>query len=141
MINSEFYPYVLAAHITAVVFLVGSMLAQDRILTAIAHYPREQQIGTLAALLGLDRQITTPALLITWLLGLTLAISARWLRSHWLMIKLVIVVALSALHGLQSGRLRRLIRAGESAKGLARASISIFIAMSAIAILAIVKPI
>jgi putative membrane protein len=44
--------------------------------------------------------ITTPAMIVTWLLGLWLAWSGGWYASGWLQAKVVLAVALSALHGL-----------------------------------------
>src|SRR5262245_17396013 len=35
------YPYLVAAHVTAVAFFVGGMLAQDRMVHATAQYPQE----------------------------------------------------------------------------------------------------
>jgi uncharacterized membrane protein len=137
----EFYPYLVAGHVTAVVFLVGGLLAYDRMMNVIAQYPQEQQAGTLAVLLQLDRRATTPALLLTWVLGLSLTVWAGWFPSPWLMVKLVFVVALSTLHGVQSGRLRRFVRDEKPAKGTPGISIGIVVAMLTIAILAVVKPI
>jgi uncharacterized membrane protein len=136
----EFYPYVVAAHVTAVVFLVGGLLAHDRMMNATALLPREQQAGTLAILFQLDRRVTTPALLLVWTLGLSLAVWGRWFPSPWLLVKLVFVLALSALHGVQSGRLRRFVRGAKPAAGIPGAGIAIVIAMLAIAVLAVVKP-
>ena len=50
------------------------------------------------------------------------------------------VTALSALHGIQSGRLRRWVRAGSAARSTTGAGVGIVIATAAIALLAIVKP-
>ncbi len=137
----DFYPYLVAAHVTAVVFLVGGMLAYDRVAAAIARAPHEKQADMLAILLRVDRHVITPALLFTWIFGLSLALWAGWFPAPWLMIKLVVVVALSALHGLQSGRLRRFIRDGTPVKDIPGVGIAIVIAMLTIAMLAIVKPI
>ena len=137
----ELYPYLVAAHVTAVVFLVGGLLAHDRMISAAAPLPQAQQAGTLAVLFRVDRHVTTPALLLTWALGLFLAVWAQWFSSRWLLAKLVLVVALSAIHGLQSGRLRRFLRDGKPATTIPGAGIGIAIAMLAIAVLAVVKPI
>ncbi|WP_199262400.1 hypothetical protein [Paracoccus binzhouensis] len=75
------YPYLVAAHVTAVVFLVGGLLAQERIVNAISQSPPEAQTGVLVALQRFERTVTTPALLLTWILGLSLALSAGWLSS------------------------------------------------------------
>jgi len=62
-----------------------------------------------------------------------------WFSSPWLIIKLVIVVALSGLHGAQSGRLRRAVQSGQNPI-LKGASVAIVLAMLVIATLAFVKP-
>lgn len=140
MTAMEFYPFLVAGHVTAVVFLVGGMLAQDRMVSALAQHPRDQQAAIIAILLRLDRRVTTPALLLAWIFGLSLAISGAWFTSGWLILKLAFVVALSALHGMQTGRLRRFVRDGNPAKGIPGAGLAIVIVMITIAVLAIVKP-
>ena len=89
-----------------------------------------------------DRKVTTPAMLLAWALGMTMAVQAGWFSSRWLMVKLVLVFGLSALHGVQSGTLRRMARgANRSPPGFLRHSASaILMAIAAIAALAVVKP-
>lgn len=135
------YPFLVAAHVTAVVFLVGGMLALDRMVVAVARSPQDQQAGTLTALARFDRQVVTPALLLAWIFGITLAVWAEWFPSTWLMVKLAVVVAVSAFHGLQSGRLRRFARDGKLTEGMTGAGAGLVLAMLIIAILAIAKPI
>lgn len=139
--DMDLYSYLIAAHVTAVVFFVGGLLAHDRMISAAARLPLDQQAGILAALFRLDRHVTSPALLLTWMMGLSLAMWAGWFPAAWLMVKLVFVVGLSALHGMQSGRLRRLIRDGKPAAAIPGAGVVIVLAMLAIAVLALVKPI
>lgn len=138
--GAAIYPYLVAAHVTAVVFLVGGMLAQERIVSAISKSLPEEQAGALVALQRLERTVTTPALLLTWIFGLTLALSAGWLSSGWLIAKLFLVVALSALHGVRSGRIRRCLSTGTAIEKIPGAELVILIAMFVIAVLAIVKP-
>lgn len=135
------YPYLVAVHVTAVVFLVGGLLAQDRMVSMAARNPLEQQTLALHMMLRLDRRITTPALLLTWSLGLVLVVLQGWFTSRWLIVKLALVIALSVLHGIQSGRLRRFIRDKKPVQGIPGAGLGIVIAMLAIAVLAVVKPI
>ncbi|ANN77484.1 CopD family protein [Bordetella flabilis] len=135
------YPYLVAAHVTAVVFLVGGMLAHDRVISALTRLPQQGQSSTLMALLRLDRHVVTPALLLAWVFGLSLALWAGWLSAPWLQIKLVIVVALSALHGVQSGRLRGFVREGKPPTPIPGAGIAVVAAMLAIAVLAIARPV
>lgn len=140
MMVAAIYPYLVAAHVTAVVFLVGGMLAQERIVNAVSLSPPEEQARMLVALQRFERTVTTPALLFTWIFGLSLALRAGWLSSGWLIVKLIIVVALSAFHGLRSGRIRRCIRTGTSVEKIPGADLGIFVAMLIIAVLALVKP-
>lgn len=135
------YPVAVAAHVAAVVFLVGGMFAHDRMLAAVARVPLHEQAVPLALLLRLDRQVVTPALLLTWTLGLALALWAGWFPSTWLLAKLAVVVALSALHGVQSGRVRRSLRDATPATAIAGSGVGIVLAMLTIAVLAIAKPI
>jgi uncharacterized membrane protein len=136
----DLYPFLKAAHVTSVVFVVGGLLAHNRVVDAVARQPKTQQAVTLAVLLEVDRRVTTPALLLTWIFGVSLAVWARWFQSPWLSVKLLFVVALSALHGVQSGRLRRFVRDASPATGIPGAGTAIVIAMLAIAVLAVVKP-
>ncbi len=52
--------------------------------------------------------VLTPAMLGTLALGIWLAVSGGWFREPWLHAKLVLVLLLTGLHGVVSGRLRRL---------------------------------
>ena len=47
----------------------------------------------------LMRAIMLPALLVTWITGLTLAVQAGFLHAGWFHTKFALVIALSALHG------------------------------------------
>jgi uncharacterized integral membrane protein (TIGR00701 family) len=60
-----------------------------------------------------DRWATSPAMLLAWLFGLAVATEGGWFGARWLMMKLVFVVALSGLHGMLSGTLRKLARTDE----------------------------
>ena len=140
MMVAAIYPYLVAAHVTAVVFLVGVLLAQERIINAISQSPPETQAGVLVALQRLERTVTTPALLLTWILGLSLALSAGWLSSGWLIVKLIFVVALSALHGVRSGRIRRSLRTRTAIEKIPGADLGVWVAMLVLAVLAMVKP-
>lgn len=58
--------------------------------------------------------MASPAMLLVWTLGLALASQGGWFAEPWLMLKLSFVLMLSGLHGVLSGTLRRLARAGGS---------------------------
>ena len=73
-----------------------------------------------------------------WAFGIGLAASGGWFTYGWLQAKLVLVVLLSAIHGLQSGQIRRLA-AGKAVQPL-RAEALVVPAVIATAVLAVIKP-
>ena len=92
------------------------------------------------AMRGWDRRVTTPAMLLVWALGLTLAISGGWFKAGWLIAELGFVFALSALHGVQSAKLRRMAGgAAEPSPSRLVAPMTI-VAILVIALLAVLKP-
>ena len=85
-----------------------------------------------------DRRMTTPAMLMVWAFGLQLAASGGWFGSGWLLLKLILVVMISGLHGMLSARLRRL-SLGTAVAPSGRPWILLAILLG-ISILAVVKP-
>jgi uncharacterized membrane protein len=93
------YELLKAGHIVAVVIWFGGMMAIALLLG------RGEEMA--ASLQSWDRYVTTPAMIAAWILGLTMATWAGWFASGWMMAKVVFVLALSGVHGVLSGRLRR----------------------------------
>ena len=121
-------------HITAASLVVIGMLLNSFALL------RPLAATRLATLRRWDLFVTSPALGAVWILGITLAISGNWFASGWLPAKLAFVVALSALHGMQTGGLRRLAR-GEAAPGFLRFSPYVaLVSVVAIVLLVSTKP-
>ncbi|MEN2976641.1 CopD family protein (plasmid) [Tistrella bauzanensis] len=105
------YAVVKAAHLLAVFALIAGMLANALVLRmATTMSSRQQAAPMLATMTAWDSRVTGPALGLTWLFGLSLAVMGGWFPDAWLMVKLVAVLGLSALHGMQAGSLRRLGR-------------------------------
>src|SRR5258708_19666239 len=46
--------------------------------------------------------IMTPAMALTWILGVVLMIQGHWLGANWFHAKFALVIALSAMHGIFS---------------------------------------
>ena len=46
--------------------------------------------------------IMTPAMALTWILGIALMIQGHWLGASWFHVKFVLVIAMSAMHGFFS---------------------------------------
>jgi uncharacterized membrane protein len=127
------YLWLKALHTAAALIFVGGLLATAVSLRLFVH--------DAVRISGWNRWVTTPAMLAVWALGLTLASLGKWWPFGWLHIKLLFVLLLSALHGMQSGALRRL--AGGSAPTSRVLQIAEPLTIGAailIAILAITKP-
>lgn len=103
--------WVKALHIVAVVTWVSGLLMLALLLSILATAPSPSlpQERRLMTLLGRwDRMVTSPSMALAWVLGISLAIHGGWFTSTWLTAKLVLVMSLSALHGVLAGRLRRM---------------------------------
>lgn len=132
------YLWVKAAHVAAVLLFIGGLFAQS---VAVAAGRRgEPAMATLVA--TWDRRVTVPAMLLLWLTGATIAVQGAWFGSGWLWAKLVFVLALTGLHGVQSGRLRRLRNGAEGDARVPALGVVAFIGCSTtlIALLVVVKP-
>jgi uncharacterized membrane protein len=138
------YPWLKAAHIAAAVAFVGGLLAGAIALATVRseRFPAAATTAFIRVVRAWDRRVTTPAILLVWLLGLSLAFQGHWFGAFWLWAKLVLVLALSAWHGAQAGALRRM--AGGSApdppRGRQFAPLAIVVAILAIVLLAALKP-
>ena len=135
------YPWFKAAHIFAMVLWMSGMVVVG---LALAHAATVAQRDNraLTALRRWDRLVTSPSMLVVWLLGLIMAQSADWWTSGWLQIKLALVFILSGVHGVLAGRLRRLV---DTPEGTLPRRISLFVPailclLAAVILLAVVKP-
>ena len=136
--SPDLYTLVKAAHIVAVIVFVAGVLLASIAIRAAGQHPADP--AWLAAVRRWDTRVTTPAMLLTWALGLTLVMMAHWLPAGWLIAKLAVVVVLSALHGLSSGRLRRLSTGVTDGRARGVAPAAIILAVAAIVFLVVVKP-
>ena len=134
---AELYPWLKALHVASALIFVGGMFAVAVFLGAASAQPAADA-ALARGVRRWDQAVTTPAMLLTWALGLTLASSGGWLADGWLWAKLILVVVLSLIHGIQSGRLRRL-SGGAAVPPLVLAPL-ILGCVAAIAVLAVVKP-
>lgn len=100
------YYLTVTLHLVAMVLWMAPMIAVPAILTRFGpHVPR---LEVLDRLRGAFRGLATPGLVLTWVFGILNAVQGGWFTEGWLHTKLVFVLALSALHGVALGRLRRL---------------------------------
>jgi uncharacterized membrane protein len=109
------YLWLKAFHIAAAVTWIGGMIAAAVTIAAFsgsgAGADASDRAVILKAVQHWDRQVTSPAMLLVWALGVSLALKGGWFSEIWLMLKLGVVLVLSGLHGMLSGTLRRLAQA------------------------------
>jgi uncharacterized membrane protein len=132
------YLWLKALHVTAVLIFIGGLFVQAIGVAAGARGATE----TIGLVSRWDQRVILPAMLAVWLTGALVAANGAWLSDHWLWAKLVFVVALTGLHGIQSGRLRRLRRGDRIATSASPFFIpaAIAFAIAIIALLAVAKP-
>ena len=138
------YPWIKAAHVIAVISWMAGMLYLPRLF--VYHCDAPPGSAQSETFKVMERRLLTviinPAMIATWGLGLWLAWEGGWLRAGWLHGKLVLVLAMSALHGFfascvrdfaadQNHRTQRFYRLINEAPTLL---------LIAIVVLAVVKP-
>jgi putative membrane protein len=136
------YLWVKGLHVAAALVFVAGVIAGALLLSALRKVQSDSDRMSLAhALRILNRATTTPAMLTVWALGLLLLAQADWSSARWLQLKFAAVLALSALHGAQSGTLRAIAggRATVPSQFTGHVSLPIGLAVL-IAILATTKP-
>jgi uncharacterized membrane protein len=134
---ADAYPWLKAAHVACALLFVGGVVAGGLLLAA-ERATTDQGAAFATVLRRWDRVVTTPAMLGVWAFGIGLASAGGWFTSGWLQTKLVLVVLLSAIHGLQSGQIRRLA-VGTDVRPLQAAAL-VVPSVIAIAVLAVIKP-
>jgi putative membrane protein len=103
------YDWLKALHVIAVIAWMAGMLYLPRLFV----YHCEAQKGSIQSETfkimerRLLKAIMNPAMIATWILGLTLAFQGGWWRAGWLHGKLLLVIALSAAHGFLAASVRR----------------------------------
>jgi len=101
------YEWIKAFHIIAVIAWMAGMLYLPRLF--VYHCGAEKGLVQSETFKVMERRllraIINPAMIATWVFGLALAwlgpdCRYGWFASPWLWVKIVLVLALSALHGL-----------------------------------------
>jgi putative membrane protein len=95
------YPWIKALHIIAIISWMAGMLYLPRLF--IYHSdcdPQSEQARTFSVMEArLMKVIMTPAMIVSWVLGLYLAWQVFGFQGGWLHAKIAAVVALSGVHG------------------------------------------
>ena len=98
------YLWIKALHIMAVIAWMAALLYLPRLM--VYHSMVEKGSAESETFKVMERRllkaISTPAMIVTWLAGLYLIWDGGWISSGWLHAKLLLVVAMSAVHGFQA---------------------------------------
>jgi len=95
------YPWVLAGHVTFVIFWIAGLLLLPRFYV----YHHETPAGSAEDRAWIERErrtrniILTPAMIVVWLLGLLLAFNIGAFGQGWFSAKLLLVVGLTGYQG------------------------------------------
>ena len=103
------YLWLKAGHVIAFVSWMAAMLYLPRLMVyhvdALSGGELSERLKVMER--RLLKAIMTPAMIATWVLGLWLAFEIGAWAQAWFHVKLACVVAMTAVHGLLSGRVRR----------------------------------
>ena len=138
------YLWVKAGHVIFVIFWIAGLFMLPRFYV----YHQESAPGSAEEKRWIERErklrriIITPAMILVWIFGLSLAWITGAFQQGWFLAKFALVVALSAYHGWMVGYGRKLAR-GErplSGRGLRMMNEVPGIAVVLIVVLVIVRP-
>ena len=136
--------WIRAFHVIAVIAWMAGMLYLPRLFVYHCDAPVGSAQSEMLKVMErrLLRIIINPAMIATWLLGLTLMIVTGAYASLWFQIKFVLVLLMSGLHGLFSATVKRFARdANARPQRFYRFINEVpFVLIIAIVILAVVKP-
>lgn len=77
-----------------------------------------EELSTLRLLIKWNRFVTTPAMVFALSSGVGIGTIAGWFGNGWLSAKIAIVMLLAGIHGVQTGKLRRLLTVGNTDTGV-----------------------
>jgi protoporphyrinogen IX oxidase len=138
------YEWIKAGHVIFVIFWMAGLFMLPRFFV----YHQESEIGSAEDVAWVERErrllriILNPAMLITWILGLVLALQSAAFVRIWFILKLLTVLGLSGYHGWIAGYAKKLARGERPLAGKALRLINEVpgIAAAIIVVLVIVKP-
>ncbi|TCT05962.1 protoporphyrinogen oxidase HemJ [Aquabacter spiritensis] len=138
------YLWIKALHIVALISWMATLLYLPRLFVYHCGAPVGAQQSETFKLMErrLLRQIGNPAMIVTWLAGLYLLYEGGWIVAGWMHAKLLLVLGLSAFHGLQAKWLREFAddRRDRSARFFRMVNEIPALLMVGIVVLVVVKP-
>ena len=108
--DAPWYLWLKALHVVAVVSWMVGMLYLPRLFVYHVGVARGSQAAGLFEImeLRLQRYIMLPALIVTWVTGLALALQGAWYKAGWLHGKLFLVLLLTGVHGYLAAERKRI---------------------------------
>ncbi|MEO0058351.1 MAG: hypothetical protein RIT17_1827 [Pseudomonadota bacterium] len=109
---SDIYLFLKSGHVIFMVFwLAGLFMLPRQCIYMLDHEPGSAGEAKWATRMGkLRKIILTPAMIIVWVLGLSMAYSGDWFTSGWLHAKLALVLAMTGFHGWLVGQTKKMAR-------------------------------
>lgn len=144
MIATLTYEWIKAAHVIFVIFWIAGLFMLPRFYV----YHQESAPGSAEEAAWIVREaklrkiIITPAMMLVWIFGLSLAFIGHLWDQTWFQMKFAIVFALSGYHGWMVGYGRKLAKGERAASGKTLRIMNEIpgIATALIVILVIVRP-
>jgi protoporphyrinogen IX oxidase len=106
----QFYPYLLALHIIAMVAWMAGMFYLPRLFVYHADAKTGSELAETFKVMErrLLKFIMNPAMIVTWLCGIgLLTIMPVYLQLPWMQAKCVLVLMMSGLHGYYAASVRK----------------------------------
>jgi putative membrane protein len=109
---SAIYLFLKSGHVIFMVFwLAGLFMLPRQCIYMLDHAPGSEGEAKWATRMGkLRKIILTPAMIIVWVLGLSMAYSGGWFSFGWLHAKLTLVLVLTGYHGWLVGQTKKMAR-------------------------------
>ncbi|HEY2070506.1 MAG TPA: protoporphyrinogen oxidase HemJ [Rhizomicrobium sp.] len=107
--STQLYLWMKAFHIIAVIMWMAGMLYLPRLF--VYHCETQKGSGESERFKMMERKllrvIINPAMIATWLFGLTLVFITRADQQHWFQAKFLLVLAMSGIHGFYAASVKR----------------------------------
>jgi protoporphyrinogen IX oxidase len=106
------YEWIKAVHIIFVIFWMAGLFMLPRFFV----YHQEAVQGSAEDVAWVERErrllriILTPAMIVTWILGLVMAVQSQAFVQTWFSLKMLAVIGLSGYHGWMSAYAKKLAR-------------------------------
>ena len=102
------YLLIKCTHLASVVVWMGVMIFIPAVMESLRSLQDEARLGAARLVRTWYRGVGSVAMIGTWIFGITLMVMGGWTFSSWMVAKIAVVLALSALHGFISGQFRQL---------------------------------